>query len=381
MIDPEVRTYLSVLEADRRTVRLHFSTPEPLRARAGKSRRRQLQDLRSEVRKAAQNRFVGRAPYRGQVSIEADFFLHTAHDVSTYNMVKAYLDALKGIVYADDVSVGHLMVMRENLRPDDRRPEWPDDLPFTPPTSEATEVFMVIKPLRIYQEQFDRAYHHESLTTDWSDPFDFAMSDLSPWELSGDEPDDPFELLATAREVQNEFPSLSPIQHHQLAEAYERWADKARTEWVTRASFSARDRPGGSPEQFLAGRLPGDMLLPGPHRASQPVPWVEQLEQEIRKHQTKLRLLERPLRGPVGVDIAVPISAPAKDLDNLAHAVIRSIEKVLFQPVAESISTYRVYRVNAPSERLHVRLMNPRHMRSLPDAIQHAHRAYGGRAA
>lgn len=377
-LDPSIRTYLSILEADKRGIRLRFSSDEPLRAPTSRSQRRRFKGLRSDLQEAARGRFVRRAAFRGPVSVEASFFMRTAAEVSLHRIVKAYLDLLKGIAYRDDSSISHLMVDRVTLSKNGN--DLFEGLPFTPPKSADVEVFMIIKPLRIYRDQLDRAVTAEGQGDSWDLDFgSLDLFDLSPWEPDTESEENASALSDIARNIGNHFPSLSLEQRKELAISYERRADEARTKIITSIPFQITDRPGGLiGTSLFQGAHPGEILLPPPHPRPQQTPWDEEVEEDLRRHKARWRILSKSLMPPVGLDIAVPDTSPYKDLDNLAATVASRVEQVFFDLPPGSVTTYRVYWVKAPRPDLRLRLMNPAQMRALPEAISRVHRSLGG---
>jgi len=356
-MDRDVREYLRVLEADRREMRLRLGSTEPLRVQRSRSQQRRFKRLREELKKQAQERFTRRSrrAYRHDVSIEMSLHISNNEATSTPRIVKAYLDLLKGIVYRDDRSVAHLMVDRFDF---DSTSELAELL--SGPSNEPTEVFVTIKPVRIYREQFQRA-----LRASWDN-----YGEDSPWEHA-ERDGEPTMLLELARDVDLMFPNITEEERREAALGFQRDAQRAITELVVSVPFTSEDFPGGSAEpRGFAGMLPGEVLLPLPHRSSQGTPWTAEVEHRLSEHKRKWKLLREPLHPPLAVDIAVPEGASFVDLDNLAAALISPIQKTFLSLSSLSpITTYRVYRAAGSNPFIRVRLMDPMIVRSLPQAI------------
>jgi hypothetical protein len=375
-MDPDTGTFLNVLEADKRAIRLRFSSDEALRTATSRAQRRRLAHLRKELQGAALRRFVRRAAFRGPVSLEVTIFLRKARALSTRRVVKAYLDMLKGIVYPDDSSVRHLMVDRIDVS--DEPDISSSDLGLSIPKPSDVEVFMTVKPLRIYIEQLERAAHYQG--EDRGFDLELSLYDSSPWESEQDEDlESPSTLAETAENITTHFSSLSPDQQKEMAFHYQRRSDEARTRLVTSLSFQVNDRPAAPiSTSLLPGAHPGEIMLPPPHSKRQQPSWEDELQAALVAHRSNWKVLASPLVPPVGMEIAIPQIAPFKDLDNLAAQVATTVEKVFFDAPG-AVTTYRVYVGKATRPELRLRLMDPHQMRALPDAISRVHRRLGGR--
>jgi hypothetical protein len=357
-MDPNVKEYLRILEADHREMHLRLGSKEPLRTQRSRSQQRRFRQLREDLKAQAKERFDRRSrrAYRRDVSIEMSLFLSDNQSTSTTRIVKAYLDVLKGIVYGDDRSIAHLMVDRFDIDSTSDLDELLSD-----PSKQPTEVFITVKPIRIYREQFQRA-----LRASWD-----SYGDESAWERS-ERSGEPEMLLELARDVHVLFPNMTDEERREVALGFQRDAQRAITELVSSVPFTSQDFPGGSAEpRGFAGMLPGEILLPLPHLSPQETPWVTEIEHRLSEHRRRWRLLKDPLHPPLAVDIAVPGGGSFVDLDNLAAALIGHVQKAFFSPASKSpIGTYRVYRVDNSSRLIRVRLMDPMIVRSLPDAMQ-----------
>lgn len=256
---------------------LRLSSSEPLRMQRSRRQQRRFRRLREDLKAQAKARFDRRSrrAYRRDVSVEMSLFLTDNEATSTARIVKAYMDLLKGIVYADDRSVAHLMVDRFDL-------DSASDIQglTRDPSNQPVEVFITVKPVRIYREQFDRA-----LKASWD-----SYGEESPWERS-DHPPEPTTLLDLARDVDILFPNMPDEERRQAALGFQRDAEKAITELVVSVPFSSEDFPGGSGEhRAFAGMLPGEILVPLPHRSSQQTPWATEVKFSLQRHREPPRV-------------------------------------------------------------------------------------------
>lgn len=115
MWSAELADYLDAIAAWSRGLRVRVMTAELLRqggSRQGRARQQQmLREARQQL--ADQMRAQRRRRFRGDVSVELDIFASDEPEPpSAPKSVKRYLDALSGIVYADDRQVAHLSVIR-----------------------------------------------------------------------------------------------------------------------------------------------------------------------------------------------------------------------------------------------------------------------------
>jgi len=71
---------------------------------------RSVRSWQETVSQRAHEAMAGRAPARGWIEVELDFVLDHNRRVDLDNLTKGVLDALRKVVYEDDVQINHLLV-------------------------------------------------------------------------------------------------------------------------------------------------------------------------------------------------------------------------------------------------------------------------------
>lgn len=287
----------------------------------------------------------------GPVSV----FLHI-HEPATGDsplippVAKAYIDALQGIVYADDRQVEHLLVrhdahqhpMLSGVTDEDDAVE-----------DHGAAVYIDVEPIEDYAARYDRAYG-KGLWRRGSTPF------RATWVVRRDRK---LRELRWRKRMGTEV-------NESLVRAYE--------EEKLRDGFLADiDRPGPLPEvtqkihrflplprlhHFLRRRA-GAMLilpLPGEGTGSGDV-WRRARDAVLDEFAATRSGL--PFGGFVGLDIAVRgQSLHGKDLDNLAHSLLIPVEEKLCVGRG-TVVDYRVYTAVGDPEGIQLRIID--HLRLL----------------
>ena len=75
-----------------------------------------------QVESAARRQWLLDPPYTGEVTVAITYFFDAA-PLDVDNIPKPILDALKGLVYADDAQVTDLLCRKRNLNRDPRVPD------------------------------------------------------------------------------------------------------------------------------------------------------------------------------------------------------------------------------------------------------------------
>lgn len=222
------RTYLDAVDAQRRRLRFKLVSDELLRKGETRVQRHRMQALADDLRAQLRTRIraLGRHAFRGQVAVEIDLrAVSIDQPPASPPAVKAYLDLLEGIAYADDRAVAYLRVTRDAAdNPWFRRTRGGYDLlygslpriPHGP--KDHVEVEIVIQPVCTYVADFDRVFDLRELVFegDWDDRdepgaeffsqrFDHGSDDNRMDDLEEEERDD----LAGRGIYANEGPSRS----------------------------------------------------------------------------------------------------------------------------------------------------------------------------
>lgn len=132
--------------------------------------------------------------------------------------------------------------------------------------------------------------------------------------------------------------------------------------------LDSRDRPGNPPSSIAPGstdadgrafsssaewELPGTLRLPLPGAPD----WQTRVEGKIVAHLDRWGIDRLPIDHSLGLDLAVQGLPPrGKDLDNLAHVVIKSFQSHAALDDASLVSNYRVYRRHGTRAGIRIRL-------------------------
>jgi hypothetical protein len=342
-MDRDLADHLAATRDFERAFHLSFVGPLIRRGdtRAARKRRRPREaalrkEMDSELRKRS------RRAFRGPVSVSIALF---GRGPSAAASVKAYLDCMGGIFYADDRMVEHLFVSS-----------------FSGTAPDGEKVYIEIEPLRVYATNFDHACSRLGLAFGEDQRLGYER-DVGRDELRGLQAEEEREV----RIGRNPLAALDP----ELAAADRRYRreqiSKLRLRQLASGHLHPGDRPGpqpawapdgaagASPTDAAERELPGSFWLPLPGVHG----WEAQVERELLGHMARWGIGDLPIDYILGLDLAVTGLAPrAKDLDNLAHAVIGSFRQLAGGEGAEPVATYRVYRREGGREGIRVRLMD-----------------------
>lgn len=320
-----------------------------LRKGTNRRQRQQAANLKAQFRRAAEDnvRFFGFKCFETPVSVSLHVHgLQQDENPQLPPVVKAYLDALEGIAYADDRQVEHLVVQQD---------AW--DHPWmtgvkgaSDDTSTGAAVFIQVERIEDYTARFDRAYR----SSFW------RRGGSTPWKGNwgfGDEI-----KLAEQRRLAARAPEKANGELLRMREE-----NKLRDGF-----FADIDRPGPLPKvtqaihrliplpklhHSLRVRSGSTLMLPlrGQGKGSGS-PWEEARDAAIHRFAATQPGL--PLEGFVALDIAVRgESVHGKDLDNLAHLLLVPIEDKLCVKRGTVVG-YRAYSALGYPEGIQVRIID-----------------------
>lgn len=322
---------------------LHF--PGPLLRKgetrvANKRRKKRESDLKEMMRAEVDGR--GRRPFRAPVSVSITLF---GHRTKARTSVKAYLDCMEKIFYADDRAVHHLYVRA--LRLSDRDEE------------ERTDI--EVEPLRMYVRNFDHAYSHSGGRFGKERDLDLQS------EFERDQLDE------LEREVAIEQQRGRGVLDEIDAELAETWRIE-RSEQIRQLRFRTlmsshlypHDRPG--PHALISSgenregdlgwsekELPGSIWLPLDGISD----WPELVEAGLASHASRWGIGRFPIDFSFGLDLAVQGQREGgKDLDNLAHVVTAAFRRVMGMDDEDPVTSYRVYVSPGVREGVRVRVVD-----------------------
>lgn len=307
-----------------------------------KRRRKREAKLKEEMRVEVDGR--GRRPFRSPVSVSITLF---GHRTKSPTSVKAYLDCMEKIFYADDRAVHHLYVSALTLSD----PE------------EEERAAIEIEPLRMYVRNFDHAYSRSGgrfggeRDPDVQDEFERDQLD----ELER-------EVAAERRRGQGVLDEID-------AELAETWHIE-RSEQIRQLRFRTlmtshlypHDRPGphalippgdsGAADLGWSEKeLPGSIWLPLDGVSD----WPVLVETELATHAARWDVGRFPIDFSLGLDLAVQGHRHGgKDLDNLAHVVTAAFRRVMGMSDEDPVMSYRVYVSPGVREGVRVRAVDSR---------------------
>jgi Holliday junction resolvase RusA-like endonuclease len=401
-IDSEVADYLGANELWRRSLRLGFTTAALLRKSDNRRQHARQEALVAEVRAQAraQMREQRRRAFRGDVSVEMTMYAPTVQSPpAAPTSVKAYLDALNGIVWADDRQVSHLTVDRVAAdHPWQRRAREGRESQAALGTEERQPwVSLVVLPARVYTEHYDRMwrlrddivsgrYDHDLDLDDAGDFWDYRWNvddderldelrserrdELAGRGIYGVAPDEIIESLRAMREREIEELELKLLLHE-------------------RPGFG--DRPGPPPAladpevQERVGLAPIDLLekvdTPSAFRVQLPregtgdgqPSWRSQVRDAMTAHRERWWMFPEVLEEPLALDIAARgMGENGKDIDNLAHTVLAAFEDLFCARMRGTVTAYRAYRTSGGEPGVRVVVMSERRLRQLEAAMDAA---------
>jgi Holliday junction resolvase RusA-like endonuclease len=328
-----------------------------------------------------------RRPFRGEVSVELTIV--APDDVvapSAPKSVKRYLDALNGIVYADDRQIAHLLVRRfaDDHPYRQHRPSAPRSTSFA---RVHPSVHLSVIPLRLYVADYDRAFTSRARRARRRDD-----------EL-GEEQDyeDRRELsrLYEEREQDAEGDGINGFGNRQLVgtlrDLRETEIRQLEVNRLLRQEPDRYDRPGPAPASHLALRgsdndvvllqrrygIPGTIWLPPlltQRRDGEGESWARLARNQLIAHREDWApLLPDFFDQPIALDVAIfGADTSTHDIDNIAHVILQNFEELYCQDRRGTVTTYRVYRRTGAQNGIRVQLMTDERLRELEFAIDEA---------
>ncbi len=122
--------------------------------------------------------------------------------------------------------------------------------------------------------------------------------------------------------------------------------------------------------------MPGEFWLPLPPEVAGDVAWTESLRTEMSKHRARWPLLPDAFNTDLSLDIAIlGAGANARDIDNLAHDVLRAFEELYCRGHRGTVTGYRAYRSPSETPGVRVKVMTGARIQQLANALD-ASRAY-----
>lgn len=384
------RSYLDAVDTQRRLLRLKLTSGDLLRKPSNAYQARRMRRLAKDLGDQAKSqlRAQGRRAFRGDVAVEIDLHaLAVDQPAASPPAVKAYLDLLQGVAYADDRAIAYLRITRHASDNPLFRAVTEDWIHGTRPRfphgpEGHAEVRIAIQPLRTYVADFDRVFElrDEVFGDDSDEPifggadffatsFDHGADDERLDQLREDERDDGNGRGMWAPGVMKPetLASLRRMRHAELRALQRRL--------LLDGGPGPLDRPGPAPvmhrwlwqEDPNSKRLdaddlfgPGRFLLPQPHVAPAATTWKDDLSQEMSALHGRWRILDVLVGAPLALDIAVRSNAHpnARDLDNLARDVVVPFEEIFCANERGTVASYRVYRAEQDTGAPGVRLLD-----------------------
>ena len=315
-------------------------------------------DAQRQVEELGRHRFAKPTP----VSVQLDIHVPEGGQQPLMpGVVKAYLDALEGVVYDDDRQIEHLVVHRRGL-------DHPMMDGYEPAIRAGTgQVFIQVQPCEGYTRLYDRTFRRLIFRGGATSPF------RTEWRVANE-----VELLRlnAKRRVLSDGPG---------AQATDNLIAALQEERLTSGAFADIDRPGplsdGMRRAFrvfpahavqsaLRGVAGSRLMLP-PRGAGKGTgsAWDGQVERQLDRHRRHRLMTRAPLRSWVALDIAVRReTVDGMDLDNLARLITRHFEKAYcLRP--GTVASYRAYQAVGSPEGVQVRVMSDTRMLRLEIAL------------
>jgi Holliday junction resolvase RusA-like endonuclease len=397
--DQDVRDYLGANEVWKRSVFLSLKAPVLLRKPDNRKQKLRQREAAASAKRQAleQMQRASRRPFRGEVSVALTIF---APDLpsppAADTTVKAYLDMLNGVLWADDRQVAHITVDR--LAADN--PRWSGAAkhrsPATVHGSSEPWVSLTAMPARVYAEHYERTFRlhdeiqraskHEMRLVGRRESGDYFQD---AWDLGTDEELD--DLYRERRDAE-QGRGIYSVPGYIEDEVLQRFRDQRIAELEAKVFLSERpgpgDRPGQQPEwpsrSFFAEvglpymdpppRLDGPgvfrVQLPPESRALVPSEWADEVQTAMIHHRGSWSRLPSVFGGPMALDIAARgMGSNGKDIDNLAHIVLRTFESVYCAERRGTVTNYRAYRANGGQPGVRVMIMAAERLEQLDAAM------------
>lgn len=339
-----------------------------------------------------------RRSFRGDVSIELHIFApDTSDPPSAPKSVKRYLDALIGIVYADDSQVGHLFVRR--FAPDHPyvRRAAANGMRVTRELRDAPSVYMTVTPLRLYVADYDRAFAMRDQLSSGIAQWDLESDAAAFFEQSFDNSDDDqLEELLGERRDDAYGRGLYDSRNPELAATMRGFREQRIAELQSKLVLDQRpdryDRPGPDlaardaqlvaelgplhTEDWRRLELPGTTWLPLPpvrRRDPGEPKWEDIVREHMRRHRSKWAILPAAFERPLALDIAIyRADTNARDIDNVAHTILATFEDLYCREQRGTVVAYRAYRCASSEAGIRVHLMPNERLEQLDTAISTA---------
>jgi Holliday junction resolvase RusA-like endonuclease len=396
MWSAELADYLDAIAVWNRGLRVRIKTAELLRQGGSRPGRARPQEMLREARQqlANQMRVQRRRRFRGDVSVELDIFASDEPEPpSAPKSVKRYLDALSGIVYADDSQVSHLSVIRfTGDHPIMRRRHARGS--STRRAGGGVRVDLTVLPVRLYVSDYDRFFRLGDDMVHRASSWDLDSDATAFFEDRWDATDDlRLDDLRDERREEEAGAGLSAWIDRELADRLREFRDRELAELEGKLLLDQRptrgDRP-GTPEAEIAAEmlarlglptlhdlsryeLPAHFWLPLPPESSGAPAWERTVRDEMAKHRTRWRLLPTVFDQPLALDISVQgAGANSRDVDNTAHAVLAAFEEVYCGERRGTVVRYRVYRRAGENPGVRVQVMTDERLRQLDAGIEAA---------
>jgi Holliday junction resolvase RusA-like endonuclease len=334
--------------------------PKTAKARKGFQAREDAfkQEVRQQVADSGRTKFPEPTPVSVQLEIHVP---EGGQQPLMAGVVKAYLDALRGIAYDDDRQIQHLVVHRRGL-------DHPMMDGYDPESSgRPGQVLIVVEPLEAHTKLYDRAFRR----------LIFRGSEHSPFRNEWTSRD---ELKLLRLKVERR--SISDRGHAQATDDLIAMYEEQR---LTSGIFADIDRPGPLAEgtrvasrlipvhafqSALRGIAGSRIMLPmrGAGKGSSSV-WDREVANRLERHRRHRLMTRAPLRGWVALDIAVRgETIDGMDLDNLARLVITRFENA-YCVRPGTVASYRVYQAVGSPEGVQLRIMSDPRMLDLEIAL------------
>jgi Holliday junction resolvase RusA-like endonuclease len=395
MWSPEVADYLDAIAVWNRGLRMRIKTAELLRQGGSRQGRARQQEMLREARQQLtdQMRAQRRRRFRGDVSVELDIFASDEPEPpSAPKSVKRYLDALSGIVYADDRQVSHLSVIRftgdhpimrrRRARGSSRR------------ASGGVRVHLTVLPVRLYVADYQRFFRLGDDMVHRASSWDLDSDATAFFEDRWNATDDlRLDDLRDERREEEAGAGVSAWIDRELADRLREFRDREIAELEGRLLLDQRpkreDRPGtpkaemddemlarlGLPKPHDLGpyELPAHFWLPLPPEASGGPAWEQTVRDEMAMHRSRWRLLPTAFDQPLALDISIQgAGANSRDIDNTAHAVLAAFEEVYCEERRGTVVRYRVYRRAGENPGVRVQVMTDERLRQLDAGVEAA---------
>jgi hypothetical protein len=399
------RSYLDALDSHHRPMMLRLESDELVRKPSTATQKRRMplivEDLRRQVR--AQMQRSKRRAFRGDVSVHLDLHATSiAMPPSSPPAVKAYLDLLQGLVYADDRQIRHLRVTRHAndnpilaansvaLLAQTMYPRYPHG-PHT-----GVEVRFRIEPLRTYISDYDRVFEcrpgldkddlrYDSAfpywdDSEWHDPIEGDRLQ----DLEEDEADDMAscgiytpgwiydgETEARIRHRSFRRAQLAGLRARRLLGGRLLGPDDRPGLPSPLVASTSRVYEGSRPMLFRWFEAPVSIVLPLPPTKSSGIKWRRTVEDAFEQHRDRWMREDLTFEMPVALDIAVGGASPRlADLDNLAQHILEPFERLYCAGNRGTVASYRVYEAHGDHEGVRVLVIGDDVLHAFETTIQ-----------